>query len=199
MTASTVTDIIPLQTPFDEVEIRSLRAGTLVSLSGQLFTGRDRFHKHVASGGTCPVDLRNGGLYHSGPVIVHRAGKWHVRAAGPTTSMREEPYTPQLIEQLGMRVIIGKGGMGAGTCAACQKFGAVYLLAVGGAASKIAESIDSVDHVHFLEEFGAAEAVWEMQVSNFQALVVIDTHGRNLLDEVEQESRAKLSEILAKS
>lgn len=198
MSASTETEIVNLQTPFDETQIRKLKAGMLVSLSGQLYTGRDRFHKHVASGGNCPIDLRDGGLYHSGPVIVHRAGKWHVRAAGPTTSMREEPYTAQLIEQLGMRVIIGKGGMGAATCAACQKFGAVYLLAVGGAASKIAESIDSVDDVHFLEEFGAAEAVWDIQVSDFQALVAIDTHGRNLLDEVEQKSRAKLKEILAR-
>ena len=198
MSALTESKIVNLETPFAEAEIRALQAGTLVNLSGRLYTGRDRFHQHVASGGNCPVDLRDGGLYHSGPVIMHRAGKWHVRAAGPTTSMREEPYTAQLIEQLGMRVIIGKGGMGAATAAACQTFGAVYLLAVGGAASRIAQSIDSVDDVHFLEEFGAAEAVWDIQVSNFQALVAIDTHGHNLLDDVEQKSRAKLETILAR-
>ena len=186
-----------LSYPFTEVQTRPLTAGTPVSISGLLFTGRDRLHKFLHEGGLSPVELRNSAIYHCGPVVVPEAdGSWRVVAAGPTTSSREEPYTAGIIAKHGVRVIIGKGGMGAATREACQQYGCVYLQAVGGAAVSLADRIRAVRQVHFLKEFGAAEAMWEFDVINFEAVVAIDSHGRSLYDEVAGNSRQELDRLL---
>jgi fumarate hydratase class I len=185
--------------PFTEESVRSLAVGDLVRLSGILYTGRDRFHKFVHDGGACPVNLRDGALYHCGPVVVRTARGWDIRAAGPTTSMREERYMPALIEKLGIRLVIGKGGMGEATRAACKTFGCAYLHAVGGAACLLAQTMEEVVGVHFLEEFGAAEAVWEIRVRDFEAMVTIDAHGKSLHAEVEAASRQRLERIIGRT
>ena len=184
-----------LHYPFSEQAVRALRAGEIVRVSGRIFTGRDRLHKFLAEGGACPVSLRDGALFHCGPVVVPQEGGWRVVAAGPTTSVREEPYMAKVIEDFGVRVIIGKGGMGAATQAACQKQGCVYLQAVGGAAALIAQRIRRVEGVHFLDAFGATEALWLLEVEAFEAVVGIDTHGRNLFDEVKAASRETLQRL----
>lgn len=178
-----------LRYPFDEASVRALRAGEIVQIFGRVYTGRDRLHKYLAEGGACPVSLRDGALFHCGPVVVPHEGGWRVVAAGPTTSVREEPYMATVIEQHGVRVVIGKGGMGAATQAACSRFGCVYLQAVGGAAALLAQRIRRVDGVHFLDAFGATEALWELEVEAFEAVVGIDTYGRNLFDEVRDASK----------
>lgn len=176
--------------------MRDLRAGEMVQVNGLVYTGRDRLHKHLAEGGECPVSLRDSALYHCGPVVVPHAGGWRVVAAGPTTSAREEPYMAGVIENYGVRLIIGKGGMGAATQAACVRFGCAYLQAVGGAAALLAQRIQRVGGVHFLEAFGATEAMWHFEVQEFEAVVGIDTHGRNLFDEVRESSSAVLLQLL---
>lgn len=189
--------MISLQSPFDEATIRALRAGDLVSLSGRIFTGRDRLHKHLAETGDSPVDLRNGALFHCGPVVQQTSrGDWTILAAGPTTSIREEPYMADVIAQQGVRVIIGKGGMGEKTLAACQTHGCVYLQAVGGAAAVIARCIQSVDAVHFLNEFGATEALWSLTVRDLPLVVGMDTQGRSLFADVAQRARQRLQKLL---
>jgi len=183
--------------PLDEATVRSLSAGQPVLLTGRIHTGRDRFHKYVAEGGALPDDLRPAAIYHCGPVVVGKAPAWRVCAAGPTTSIREEPYMDRVLERSGARVIIGKGGMGPATQAACARRGAVYLQATGGAAQVLARAILAVRSVHFLETFGAAEAVWEFEVRDFPAVVTMDAAGANLHARIESDSRARLRALLA--
>ncbi len=185
-----------LQLPVAPEDIRALAVGTPVLLSGVVHTGRDRFHKYVADGGPLPADLRIQALYHCGPVVVGTAPDWRVCAAGPTTSIREEPYMARVIERCGVQVIIGKGGMGPSTQAACVRWGAVYLQATGGAAQVLARTIIAVRSVHFLERFGAAEAVWEFEVRDFPAVVTMDAAGENLHARIEAASRDRLRILL---
>lgn len=186
-----------LHYPFTETAVRALHAGDAVRVHGTIWTGRDRFHKHFADGGALPVDFRDGALFHCGPVVVRRDDAWHVVAAGPTTSVRENPYEPAFIARTGVRLIIGKGGMDARTLDACRTHGAVYLQAVGGAAAITARAIRRVVNVHFLEEFGAAEACWEFDVRDFRCVVAMDAHGVSLFDAVRDASRRRLDDLLA--
>lgn len=190
-----------LHTPLKEEDVRALAAGDTVLLSGTIHTGRDRFHKHLGEGGACPFSLQGGILFHCGPVVrrTETGSGWEIVSAGPTTSAREEPYMADIIAQHGVRAIVGKGGMGARTLAACRENGCVYLQAVGGAAALLAECIKSVTGVHFLDAFGATEASWTLEVGDFPALVGMDAHGRSLFAEVEAASRATLETLCGTS
>lgn len=184
-----------LKYPFRERDVRALKAGDSVLVSGKVFTGRDRFHKFFSDGGGIPVDFRDAALFHCGPVVVREAQEWRVAAAGPTTSVRENPYEPAFIAASGVRLIIGKGGMDADTLAACARYGCVYLQAVGGAAALTAACVKRVGQVHFLEEWGAAEACWEFEMEDFPCVVAMDSHGRSLFDEVEKDSALALARL----
>ena len=191
--------MIQLARPFTEEKVRALKVGDPVEISGILFTGRDAVHKYLHEGGQLPagVSLRDGIIYHCGPVVLKdEQGNWKVTAAGPTTSTREEPYQGQIIKQFGVRGVIGKGGMGDRTTAACKEHGCVYLHAVGGAAQVLAECIQKVRNVYFLEEFGSPEAIWELEVEKFPAVVTIDAHGNSLHKEVLAASQAELAKRL---
>ena len=188
--------MVKLNTPCDEGLIRSLKVGDAVEISGTLFTGRDAVHKYLHEGGKLPtgVNLRNGILYHCGPVVLKdEAGKWKVTAAGPTTSIREEPYQGQIIKEFGIRGVIGKGGMGDRTLAACKESGCVYLHAVGGAAQVLAECIKAVRNVYMMEQFGAPEAIWELEVEGFPSVVTMDANGNSLHKEVFEASQQALA------
>ena len=169
-----------LNYPFSEQAVRALRAGDAVSITGRIYTGRDKFHKFVADGGKLPVDFRDGALYHCGPVVVGES----VVSAGPTTSVRENPYEPQFIAKSGVRLIIGKGGMDAATLKAMKTHGCVYVQAVGGAGALYADAVKTVAGVSCLEAFGAAEAVWHFDVVDFRGVVAMDARGNSLFDEV---------------
>jgi fumarate hydratase class I len=191
--------MIKLTTPISESTIRSLKVGDEVLLTGTVFTGRDAVHKYLHDGGQLPpeVNLREGVLYHCGPVVIKDdQGRWKCVAAGPTTSIREEPYQWQVIRDLGLRGVIGKGGMGDKTLKACQEHGCVYLHAVGGAAQVLAECIRKVSGVYLMEEFGAPEAIWEFQVEDFPAVVTIDSHGGSLHRQIFAQSQAELAKHL---
>jgi fumarate hydratase class I len=188
-----------LTTPISEAAIRALKVGDEVHLSGVLFTGRDAVHKYLHEGGQLPpeVSLRGGVIYHCGPVVIKDdRGEWKVVAAGPTTSIREEPYQGQIIRDFGLRGVIGKGGMGERTLAACKEHGCVYLHAIGGAAQVLAECVRKVRGVYLLKEFGSPEAIWEMEVENFPVVVTMDSHGRSLHKEVLEHSQAELARRL---
>lgn len=191
--------MIPLATPLTDEKIRSLKVGDEVEITGVVFTGRDAVHKFLHEGGALPpqVNLRDGLLYHCGPVVIKdEQGKWKVTAAGPTTSIREEPYQAEIIQRFGIRGVIGKGGMGEKTLSACKEFGCAYLHAIGGAAQVLAACIKAVRGVYFMEEFGAPEAIWELEVENFPAVVTMDAHGNSLHREVFLASQAALQERL---
>jgi fumarate hydratase class I len=189
--------MVVLKPPFTEEKIRGLKTGDMVEIDGVVFTGRDAVHKWLSEGNEPPVSFRDGIIYHCGPVVMKKNGKWVVTAAGPTTSIREEPYQAGIIERLGVRAVIGKGGMGEKTRQACQKFGCVYLHAVGGAAQVLAESIKEVQDVHMLEKFGSPEAIWQLRVESFPVVVTIDAHGNSLHRDIEAHSQQKLGELYA--
>lgn len=185
------------------LDVRNLKLGETVLLDGIVHTGRDRFHKHLHDGGTLPegIDLSTSALYHCGPVMIQEtlpsgSVQWKMVAGGPTTSSREEPYEADIIARFGLRMIIGKGGMGEATLAACKQYGCVYLQAVGGAATSIANAVERVEGVDFLDEFGAAEAMWHLRVRNFPVTVAMDAHGNSLYKDVQAQSTARLKELL---
>ena len=182
--------------PFTPEQVGLLRAGEFVLVSGLVFTARDRIHKHLFEGGSSPVDLKNGAIYHCGPVVIRREEVWEVRAAGPTTSVREEHYMPRIIKDHGVHVFIGKGSMGRITEQACKTGGCVYLHAVGGAAQVLANKVVAVKGVHFATEFGAAEAMWMLELKEFPAIVAIDTKGRSLLRRIQMASHRIASKLI---
>ncbi|WP_340026796.1 fumarate hydratase [Paenibacillus sp. FSL K6-1096] len=184
---------VRLTTPISEEDIRSLRVGDVVILSGEMHTGRDALHKYLMDHDT-PVDLNGAVIYHCGPVMLKDDEGWHVKAAGPTTSIREEPYQGDIIKKFGIRAVIGKGGMGPKTLKALGEHGGVYLNAIGGAAQYYAECIKKVNGVDFME-FGIPEAMWHLQVDGFAAIVTMDAHGNSLHADVEKDSAAKLAQF----
>jgi len=188
--------MIEIGYPFYRRKICALKAGDAVSISGMIHTGRDRFHKFFADGGKIPVDFRDGALYHCGPVCVREGGGWRVVSAGPTTSVRENPYEPAFIESSGVRIIIGKGGMDSATLAAMRRRGCIYVQAVGGAGALYAASVRRVAGVDLMDEFGAAEACWHFEVEVFRGVVAMDAHGRSLFADVAASSSARLAAAL---
>ncbi len=184
---------IELTAPFNEADIRSLKVGDVVVLSGRMYTGRDSVHAYLMKHDP-PVDLRGAAIYHCGPVAVQEGDRWKMNAAGPTTSIREEPYQADVIRRFGVRVVIGKGGMGARTLEALKECGAVYLNAIGGAAQYYARTVERVDGVSLLE-FGVPEAMWHLQVKDFPAVVTMDAHGNSLHKDIEAESALALAAL----
>ena len=184
---------IPLQAPITDEQIRALKVGDVVLISGRMFTGRDAVHAHLMHHEP-PVDMRGGVLYHCGPVVAKDGDGWRVTAAGPTTSIREEPYQADIIQRYGVRAVIGKGGMGGKTLAGLKESGAVYLNAVGGAAQFYARCIERVDGVSLME-FGTPEAMWHLHVRDFPAIVTMDAHGNSLHRDVEEQSGGVLETL----
>jgi fumarate hydratase class I len=184
---------VALQSPLSEEQVRALKVGDIVLVSGPAYTGRDAVHAYLMKHDP-PVDLHGAVLYHCGPVVVKEGSGWRINAAGPTTSIREEPYQADVIKRYGVRAIIGKGGMGAKTLAALKESGAVYLNAIGGAAQFYARTITSVDGVSLME-FGTPEAMWHLTIKDFPAIVTMDAHGNSLHKDIEQESAKELAVI----
>jgi fumarate hydratase class I len=187
-------DVVRLKTPLADADIRKLKVGDVVLLDGVVYTGRDAVHKYLHDGGELEI-IRNAVIYHCGPVVLKTDGEFRVVAAGPTTSIREEPYQADIIQRFGIKAVIGKGGMGSKTQKACQDYGCVYLHGIGGAAQIYAQCVQRVISVR-LEQFGSPEAVWELEVKNFPAVVTIDSHGNNLQQVITDRSRELLAAAL---
>jgi fumarate hydratase class I len=187
--------MIRLTEPFTEEKIRSLHVGDMVLITGRLLTGRDAMHKKLHDGANPPVDLTNQIIYHCGPVTLKdKAGVWHVTAAGPTTSIREEPYQADILRKFKVRGVIGKGGMGKKTLEGLRDVGAAYFHAIGGAAQVLAEKIAKVNGVHW-EQLGLPEAIWDLDVVEFPTVVTMDSHGRSLHEKVLGESKAAFEKL----
>jgi fumarate hydratase class I len=203
----------PLTLPLSPESIRSLHVGDPVALSGVLLTGRDTAHKWLVetfvrktrplAGDDAEVIkairplLDGGAIYHCGPVVAGLDTKeYRFVAAGPTTSTREEPYQADVMRDFSVRAVIGKGGMGPRTLAACQEVPGVYLHAIGGAATLIAQTVRRVLGVHKLD-FGVPEALWVIEVRDFPAVVTMDAHGQSLHVDVEKRSSEALERALS--
>jgi fumarate hydratase class I len=191
-----------LKLPVSEEAIRELKVGDFVELTGRMITGRDAAHKWLIEGQRDEVAsyLKDTVIYHCGPVVAENEdGSYDFVAAGPTTSIREEPYQADVIGRYGLRGVIGKGGMGPKTLEGLRRHGAVYLHAVGGAAQVLARAIPRVDKVFMLSEFGVPEALWVIEVERFPVVVTMDSHGGSLHAEIEEKSQAKMKELLGLS
>ena len=182
-----------LEAPLSEEAVRALKVGDVVLIQGDMYTGRDAVHAYLMKNPP-PVDLHGAVLYHCGPVMLQENGKWQVKAAGPTTSIREEPYQADVIRRYGVRAVMGKGGMGPKTLAALKECGAVYLNAIGGAAQYYARTVQSVEDVHLLD-FGIPEAMWHLRVDGFPAIVTMDAHGNSLHADVEKATAVNLETL----
>ena len=200
--------------PMSDEVVRSLSVGEPLLLTGTMLTGRDTVHKWMidtfikktrpAQGDDLDVYeailpiLEGGVIYHCGPVVGGLdTGDYRFVAAGPTTSIREEPYQGDVMRHFKVKGVIGKGGMGPKTLAACQEVPGAYLHAVGGAASLIAQTVERVLGVHKLE-FGVPEAMWVIQVKDFPVVVTMDSHGGSLHAEIEAKSGSVLEQLLAR-
>ncbi|MEZ5355642.1 MAG: FumA C-terminus/TtdB family hydratase beta subunit [Bryobacteraceae bacterium] len=185
---------VVLTPPITEEQARALRVGDVVLIDGDMYTGRDAIHAYLMKNDP-PVDLHGAVLYHCGPVMLQENGEWKMKAGGPTTSIREEPYQHHVIGKYGVRAVIGKGGMGSRTLAANKEHGAVYLHAIGGAAQVYARCVRKVNGVHLLEQFGIPEAMWHLQVDRFMAIVTMDAHGNSLHEIVSRDTAANLETL----
>jgi fumarate hydratase class I len=200
--------------PFSDEAIRELKVGDPVALSGVLVTGRDAVHKWMSDtfikktrppqGDDLQVYeaikplLDGSAIYHCGPVVAGlEARQYRFVAAGPTTSTREEPYQGEVMRHFHIKGVIGKGGLGAKTLAACREVPGVYLHAIGGAASLIAQRVTKVLGVYKLQEFGVPEAMWVIEVKDFPAVVTMDAHGGSLHADIEAKSKAVLDKLIA--
>lgn len=182
---------VSLRTPLTKEQILDLKVGDVVLVSGRVYTGRDAVHAHLMNNDP-PVDLGGSVIYHCGPVVMKEGDGWKITAAGPTTSIREEPYQAEIIRRFGVRAVIGKGGMGGQTLSGLQESGAVYLNAIGGAAQFYARTIERVEGVSLME-FGTPEAMWHLTVKDFPAIVTMDAHGNSLHKNIEQISAKELA------
>jgi fumarate hydratase subunit beta len=191
--------VAELKLPVSEESVRELKVGDFVELTGRMITGRDAAHKWLMEEHRAEVAayMADTVIYHCGPVVAENEdGSYDFVAAGPTTSIREEPYQSDVIGRYGLRGVIGKGGMGPKTLKGLAEHGAVYLHAVGGAAQVLARAIPRVEKVFMLSEFGVPEALWVIEVERFPVMVTMDSHGGSLHAEVEERSQAKLRELL---
>jgi len=201
-----------LTIPISDDDVTALRVGDEVTLTGIMTTARDAAHKFMVETYIQPDQptaelelyqelrqiLDGGAIYHCGPVVAQNPdGSWRFVAAGPTTSIREEVYEPDVIAHFNVKAVIGKGGMGPNTLRANREHKAVYLSAVGGAASLIADSVKEVVTVYKKDEFGVPEAFWVIRVEDFPAVVTMDAHACSIHDEVESESKAKLDQLIS--
>ncbi|HLJ12160.1 MAG TPA: FumA C-terminus/TtdB family hydratase beta subunit, partial [Planctomycetaceae bacterium] len=186
---------VVLEAPISDEKVRSIKAGDVVVINGLVHTGRDALHHYLLHHDS-PADLHGQVLYHCGPVIIKDdQGRWMVTGAGPTTSIREEPYQADIIGRFGIRAVIGKGGMGAKTLQGLKQHGAVYLNAIGGAAQYYADCIDRVEGVDLLDQLGVPEAMWHLRVNGFATICTMDAHGNSLHRDVDQASLAELGKF----
>jgi len=192
-----------LKTPISEEDVRKLHVGDTIYISGTMVTARDSAHKRALEffrrGEPLPVNLEGGVVYHCGPLAMKEDDEWRVVAAGPTTSARMEMFEADFIKAYGVRVVVGKGGMGQKTTDAMKEYGAVYAAFTGGAAVLAAQAIKRVVGVEWLD-LGVPEALWIFEVEDFGPLTVaIDAHGNNLLEDVRKkalERKARIYEML---
>jgi fumarate hydratase class I len=189
---------VRLEPPLSEEKVRALKVGDVVLINGPMVTGRDSAHTYLMHH-DAPCDLSGAILYHCGPVMLKEGAppnvRWRTNAAGPTTSIREEPYEADIIKRFGIRAVMGKGGMGKKTLATLKEFGAVYLHAIGGAAQYYARCLPKVHGVYLLDELGIPEAMWVFEARDFLAIVTMDSHGNSLHEEVAAATGAELEKV----
>jgi fumarate hydratase class I len=191
--------MISLKLPVSEEEVRKLKVGDEISLNGIMVLGRDNAHvwMHEEKPDEIRDLLKGTVIYHCGPVVKKVDDEWIFIAAGPTTSIREEPYQGGVLKEYNLRAVIGKGGMGDKTLVALKEHGAVYLHAIGGTAALLAKAVVKVHDVLKLEEFGIPEAMWVIEVKDFPTVVTMDSHGQSLHQEIKGKSNIVADQLIS--
>lgn len=188
-----------LSTPLKEEEMRKLVIGDVVYLSGHIFTARDMAHLNIKGlleeGNPLPKDFSGSAVFHAGPVCLKNDdGSWRLNVIGPTTSIRMEPYA-DVVGRMGIMAVLGKGGMGEDTLEACERYGYVYLQAAPGCAAKLAQGVEYIHDVTWLE-MGMPEAIWDLQAKEFGPLVVgMDTHGGSIYAKLKKAAMEKINAL----
>ena len=191
---------IHLTTPLSAESVRKLKVNDIVTLTGTIYTARDMAHLKLkdlkGSRKPLPEEFDGSVIFHAGPVVKKTDGRFDLLNIGPTTSIRMEPHS-DFLGQLGVKAIVGKGGMGKGSLQAFKKYGMVYLLAAPGCGVLHAEAVKEVRQVHWLEEFGMPEAIWVLEVSDWGPLTVgMDSHGNSIFQTIEEEGLKKLDALV---
>jgi tartrate/fumarate subfamily iron-sulfur-dependent hydro-lyase beta chain len=167
--------------PVNKNQIKKLKVGDIIYLTGKIFTARDETHHIILEKDTLPFNPSEMALFHCGPLMKKDKGHWQVVSAGPTTSSRMEIFEDEFIKKFGINIIIGKGGMGERTEKALQKYTGVYVAYTGGAGALAADKVEEVIGVYWLEELGMPEAAWILKVKEFGPLVVaMDSFGESI-------------------
>jgi len=187
-----------LTTPIKNEDIEQLRAGDIVYLDGYLITCRDMPHRRLVElGRKLPVDLQGLAIFHAGPIVAKDGEGWKMISIGPTTSMRMEKHEKEFIEQTGVKLIIGKGGMGPNTEEGCKTHKALHAVFPGGCAVLAASEVEEIERVEWLE-LGMPEAMWVCRVKQFGPLIIsIDTEGNNLFETNKVKFNAKKAQLVA--
>ncbi|UCG78754.1 MAG: fumarate hydratase C-terminal domain-containing protein [Nitrospirota bacterium] len=189
--------------PVSTEDIKGLSAGDNVLISGEIVTARDKAHEMLYNErpdrSELPFDLEGALIYHCGPIVETKDKEHRIVAFGPTTSIRLEAYEAWVIENYGVKGIMGKGGMGKDTLTALREYGAAYFHAIGGAASYLAEKVVRIADVYKLDEFGMPEAMWLIQVRDFPAIVTMDPSGKSLHDSIRSESEKIYNDLISNS
>ncbi len=194
-----MSDEVRLTTPVTEAQVRGLRVGVVVYLSGTIYTMRDMGHRRAVEllrrRAQLPFPLRDGAIWHCGPVVKRVGEEWVVVAAGPTSSSRFTELGAVLLREGGARLLVGKGGMGQAAVEAMREHGAAFLIATGGCAALYSRMVREVRGVYWLD-LGLPEATWELEVKNLGPLIVgIDSEGRSLHEAVRRSVRENLHRI----
>lgn len=191
-------EIFDLSLPLSEDRARKLELGSIVTVSGLVFTGRSLFHiRAVEQDLVPPIDFRKiNCFFHVGPVMLQDAGRWKILSIEPTSSVRFEKYAPAVIRKLKLRTLIGKTTMGPATAQALAEVGGVHLSKIGICGNQISQQVVDVQGVHFLRELGKTEATWIFQVRRFGPFFVdIDARGNNYFENLEREKQTHLAEV----
>lgn len=179
-----------LTTPIKAEDLQDIRVGDVIYLTGTLVTCRDVCHRRLIElKRPIPYDLNGKAIFHAGPIVRKNGDKWEMVSVGPTTSMRMESFEREFIEQTGVKLVVGKGGMGPLTEEGCQKFKALHVIFPAGCAVLAATQVEEIEEVHWTE-LGMPESLWVCRVKEFGPLIVsIDTHGNNLIAEKQKAVR----------
>lgn len=193
-------NLIELNTPLKKSVVEKLSVGDFVLLNGIIFTARDKAHAFLLKDDSVffKLLLKNAVIFHCGPVAIKQDNGWKIFSAGPTTSDRLNAFAPELIEKFELKAIVGKGGMNSVVLQACKKNSCVYLHSFSGCGALLAQCVEKVEKVFKLEEFGVAEAIWQLRVKNFPAIVSMDCNGNSLHEKVLNESKKVQDPMLKK-
>ena len=191
-----------LKTPISEEDVRKMKINDVLFVTGTVVTARDQAHRRALElakeGKKLPIDLKGLAVFHCGPIMKKEGDKWIAVAAGPTTSTRMDIFEDEFIKTFGVRVVVGKGGMGKRTTEAMQKHGAVYGAFTGGAAVLAARAIKNIRAVEWYD-LGVPEALWIFEVEEFGPLTVsIDSHGNNLFEDIKKQVEENKKQIYTK-